>query len=230
MHFFTTFILIWSKHWIHKLNSDLHKFYKLPFCKYKEREKRLMQPFFQMESIIHHLCCFYFRLVTKVTRGAASFKVPNHTLLWCLIHCVFCLLTVGARAGAAEGAEKAGGKRQVAPGVCTACKRFPPVAAGDQVQEGVSPTGLKIFCSDKAASFTFSLTWRAHFRCSAWFLYWRWKMLTADNLWSIERSPHLCLSTMLLLHVVNLFFFSLSPCLPSFPFLPLGCFLAAAWD
>lgn len=44
-------------------------------------------------------------------------------------------MCVGARAGAAEGAKEAGGKRQVAAGVRTARKRFPPVAAGDQVED-----------------------------------------------------------------------------------------------
>lgn len=44
-------------------------------------------------------------------------------------------VSVGARAGAAEGAEEAGRKRQVAPGVRAARQRFPPVAAGDQVED-----------------------------------------------------------------------------------------------
>lgn len=44
-------------------------------------------------------------------------------------------VSVGAGAGAPEGAEKAGGKRQVASGVCAARQRFPPVAAGDQVED-----------------------------------------------------------------------------------------------
>lgn len=44
-------------------------------------------------------------------------------------------VSLGAGAGAAEGAEKAGGKRQVASGVCAARQRFPPVAAGDQVED-----------------------------------------------------------------------------------------------
>lgn len=48
-------------------------------------------------------------------------------------------LSVGERAGAAEGAEEAGGKRQVASGVCAARQRFPPVAAGDQVEDSVLP-------------------------------------------------------------------------------------------
>lgn len=43
-------------------------------------------------------------------------------------------LCAGARAGAAEGAEKAGGERQAAAGVCAARQRLPPVAAGDQVE------------------------------------------------------------------------------------------------
>lgn len=44
-------------------------------------------------------------------------------------------VSAGARAGATEGAEEAGGKRQAATGVRTARQRFPPVAAGDQVQK-----------------------------------------------------------------------------------------------
>lgn len=51
-------------------------------------------------------------------------------------------VSAGARAGASEGAEEAGGKRQVASGVCAARQRFPPVAAGDQVEEGVPPAEL----------------------------------------------------------------------------------------
>lgn len=45
------------------------------------------------------------------------------------------LLCAGAGAGAAEGAEEAGGERQAAAGVCSARQRLPPVAAGDQVGE-----------------------------------------------------------------------------------------------
>lgn len=51
------------------------------------------------------------------------------------VHFSSVIVSLGARAGAAEGAEEAGRKRQVASGVCSTCQRFPSVAAGDQVQD-----------------------------------------------------------------------------------------------
>lgn len=64
--------------------------------------------------------------------------------------CLFLLLShmsVGARAGASEGAEEAGGERQAAPGVCTACQRFPPVAAGNQVEDMFFQLSLFVICT-----------------------------------------------------------------------------------
>lgn len=46
------------------------------------------------------------------------------------------VLSAGEGAGAAEGAEEAGGERQAASGVRSARQRLPPVAAGDQVGSG----------------------------------------------------------------------------------------------
>ena len=45
-------------------------------------------------------------------------------------------MCAGARAGATEGAEEAGGERQAEAGVRPARQHLPPVAAGDQVRDG----------------------------------------------------------------------------------------------
>lgn len=55
---------------------------------------------------------------------------PSISIPLCLSVCI------GTRAGAAEGAEEAGGERQAAAGVCAARQCIPPVAAGDQVGSG----------------------------------------------------------------------------------------------
>ena len=46
------------------------------------------------------------------------------------------VMCAGARAGATEGAEEAGGERQAEAGVRPARQHLPPVAAGDQVRDG----------------------------------------------------------------------------------------------
>lgn len=71
-----------------------------------------------------------------------QYSLPCWCLFLLLLH-----MSAGARAGASEGAEKAGGERQAAPGVCTACQCFPPVAAGNQVEDMFFRLSLCLICT-----------------------------------------------------------------------------------